>query len=71
MNPARSRRATASERSSDPDITLPASPYGLSLAIRTASSSSSYGMTTSTGPKISSCAIVMVLSTSVKSVGLT
>ena len=41
------------------------------MAIRTASSSSSNGMTTSTGPKISSWAIVIELSTSVKSVGLT
>ena len=30
------------------------------LAIRTASASSLYGMTTSTGPKISSCANVSV-----------
>ena len=71
MKPARIRRATASERSSEPDITLPANPYVLSLAIRIASSSSSNGMTASTGPKISSWAIVMELSTSVKSVGLT
>ena len=42
-----------------------------SLAIRTASSSSSNPMTESTGPKISSCAIVIVLSTSAKSVGST
>ncbi len=43
----------------------------LSLAMRTASSSSVYGMTASTGPKISSCAIVILLSTSANSVGLT
>src|SRR5437764_465409 len=49
--PARTRRATASERSSDPDETMPASPYLLSLAMRTASSSSSKAMTTRTGPK--------------------
>ena len=54
-----------------PDMTLPARPYGLSLAIRTASSSSSNGITTRTGPKISSWAIVIELSTSTKSVGLT
>ena len=35
-------------------MTLPARPYWLSLAMRTASSSSSNGMTTRTGPKISS-----------------
>ena len=43
----------------------------MSLAMRTASSSSSYGITTSTGPKISSCAIVIALSTSANSVGST
>ena len=43
----------------------------LSLAIRTASSSSSKGITTSTGPKISSRAMVIGLSTSVNSVGST
>ena len=43
----------------------------LSLAIRTASSSSSKGITTNTGPKMSSRAIVMALSTSVNSVGST
>ena len=71
MKPALIRRATASERSREPDITLPAKPYTLSLAIRIASSSSSNGMTDSTGPKISSWAMVILLSTSVKSVGLT
>ena len=65
------RRATASERSSEPENTPPGSPYLLSLAMRTASSSSSNGMTTSTGPKISCWAMVMELSTSVKSVGST
>ena len=45
MKPARAGGSTASERSRNPDITLPASPYGLSLAIRMASSSSSNGMT--------------------------
>ena len=43
----------------------------MSLAIATASSSSSYGMIDSTGPKISSCAIVMSCVTSEKTVGLT
>ena len=39
--------------------------------MRTASSSSSYGITESTGPKISSCAIVASGSTSANSVGST
>ena len=39
--------------------------------MRTASSSSSYGMTASTGPKISSWAIVESGSTSTNSVGCT
>ena len=42
----------------------------MSLAISTASSSVSYGMITSTGPKISSCAIVMSVVTLEKTVGL-
>ncbi|EUA91899.1 hypothetical protein I551_1621 [Mycobacterium ulcerans str. Harvey] len=67
----RSRRATASECSNEPDITLPANPYTLSLANRIASSSVSNGITDSTGPKISSWAMVIELSTSTKSVGLT
>src|SRR5437667_70072 len=54
-----------------PDGTIPASPYLLSLAMRTASSSSSNGMTTRTGPKISSWAIVIELSTSTNIVGST
>ena len=40
-----------------------------SFAIRIASSSSENLITDSTGPKISSCAIVIELSTSVKIVG--
>ena len=43
----------------------------VSLAIRTASASSSAGMTDSTGPKISSWAIVEWLSTLPKTVGST
>jgi hypothetical protein len=39
------------------------------LAIATACSSSSYGITERTGPKISSCAIAERLSTPAKSVG--
>src|ERR1700751_1191984 len=41
-------------------------PYSVSLAIRTASSSSANGMTERTGPKISSLAMDMSLVTSVK-----
>ena len=41
--PARSRRATSTARSASPPQTYPARPYGVSLAIATASSSSSYG----------------------------
>ena len=58
-------------RSSEPAVTAPDSPYIVSFAMRTASSSSSYGMTTSTGPKISSWAIVERASTSANSVGST
>ena len=43
----------------------------MSLAIRTASSSSSYGMIASTGPKISSWAIVISGVTSENTVGRT
>ncbi len=46
--------------------TLPASPYAESLAMRIASSSVSKGITASTGPKISSWAMVIELSTSAK-----
>ena len=41
--------------------TVAVSPYWTSLAIRTASASSSKGMTATTGPKISSCATVWSL----------
>ena len=51
--------------------TVAASPYSVSLAIRTASSSSPNGMTDSTGPKISSRAMLMSLDTSANSVGAT
>ena len=43
----------------------------VSLAIRTACSSSSYGRIDSTGPKISSCAMVILLRTFAKTVGCT
>ncbi len=58
-------------RSRSPVQMLPDRPYFESFAIRTASLSSSKGMTTSTGPKISSCAMRMELSTSAKIVGST
>src|SRR5215831_11889094 len=51
--------------------TVAARPYWVSLAIRTASSSSLNGITDSTGPKISSRAMLMSLVTSVNSVGAT
>jgi cytochrome P450 len=44
MLPVRIRRATRSPRAGSPVHTPPARPYGESLAMRTASSSSSYGM---------------------------
>jgi hypothetical protein len=48
-----------------------ARPYSVWLARRIASSGSSNGMTDPTGPKISSRAIAMSLSTSAKIVGWT
>ena len=65
------RRATALARSRSPEVIAPDSPYFESLAMRTASSSSSNGIITSTGPKISSWAMVIELSTSAKIVGST
>ena len=49
--PVRTRSATG-RRSSDPENTPPESPYTLSLAIRTASSSSSKGITDEDRPEI-------------------
>ncbi len=69
--PVRMRRATAIARSSLALSTIPERPYCELFAIRTASSSSSYGMTARTGPKISSCAIVASGSTSTNNVGST
>jgi hypothetical protein len=46
-------------------------PYWMSLAMRIASASSSNGIRQATGPKISSCAIFMRLSTSANTVGAT
>src|SRR5260370_3023026 len=51
--------------------TVAARPYSVSLASRTASSSSPNAMTESTGPKISSRAMLMSLDTSANSVGAT
>ena len=50
---------------------MAARPYSVSLAIRIASSSSVNGITDSTGPKISSRAMVMSLDTSANRVGVT
>src|SRR5215831_5808770 len=69
--PARMRRATRCARASSFDHTAPARPYTESLAMRTASSSSWYGMIESTGPKISSCAMVMLFLTLPNTVGRT
>ena len=65
----RIRRATALARSRSPESTEPERPYADSLAIRTASSSPSCGITTSTGPKISSWASREVLSRPATTVG--
>ncbi|SKV57184.1 Uncharacterised protein [Mycobacteroides abscessus subsp. abscessus] len=69
--PTRSRDATCAERSSSPPNTVPDSPYGESLAIRTASSSPSCAITTSTGPKISSRATRAALVKPATTVGST
>ena len=69
MVPVRMRAATALARSSDPDSTEPERPYAESLAMRTASSSPSCAMTTSTGPKISSWASREELSRPATTVG--
>ena len=69
--PVRIFPATARARSISSDQTPPPSPKMESLAIFTASSSVSYFMTQRTGPKISSCAMVMSFVTSVNTVGLT
>jgi hypothetical protein len=70
IRPVRTRPAIRLARSGSAAHTAPASPYTVSLAIRTASSSSSKGMMTTTGPKISSWAIRMLLSPE-KTVGRT
>src|SRR5436309_1568753 len=61
--PTSRRDDTRSIRRTSSDQTPAASPYGLSFAILTASSSSSKGITDRTGPKISSRAMVIVLVT--------
>ena len=63
--PARSALVSRIARLTLPVHTVAASPYSVSLAIRTASSSSPNGITDSTGPKISSRAMLMSLDTSV------
>jgi len=63
MAPVRICPATSRARSTSAVNTAPCSPKMVSLAIRTASASSSARMTESTGPKISSWAITEELST--------
>src|SRR6266851_9898362 len=69
--PVRTFLANEAPRAGSAVHTDPPSPYSLSLAIATASCSSAYGITASTGPKISSCAIVALGSTPAKIVGST
>lgn len=65
----RIRRATRIARSSSALWTAPDSPYLEWLAIRTASSSSSNGITARTGPKTSSWAISLSGATCARRVG--
>src|SRR5690606_41530962 len=67
--PAFNRGATSSARLMFSDHTLAASPYGVLFASATASSGVRNVMDTSTGPNISSWAIVLDGATSVHSVG--
>jgi hypothetical protein len=67
--PARTRSAIVSARRIDWVQTPAASPNRVSLAMRTASSSSRKRITARTGPNTSSCAIRMSLRTSAKMVG--
>ncbi len=69
MAPVRIWPATSRARSTSAVKTAPCSPKIVSLAMRTASASSSAAMTESTGPKISSCAITELLSTFPNTVG--
>src|SRR5262249_20737486 len=68
--PARIALVTRMARLMSPVHTVAARPYSVSLAIRIASSSSANGITDSTGPKISSRAMLMSFDTSVNSVGV-
>ena len=67
--PVRRPSATFTARPLSADHTPPANPYVESLAMATASFSSSKAITARTGPKISSRAIRMSLRTPVKIVG--
>ena len=67
--PVRIRRATAMARSSSALYTAPDRPKIELLAMRAASSSPSWGMTASTGPNASSCAISLSGSTPASRVG--
>ena len=69
--PTRTRRATSKPWSTSAVNTHPDKPYGLSLAMRIASSSFLYGISAVTGPKISSRATAMSLLTLVSRVGST
>ena len=63
------RAATRWPRDGSPVHTVANRPYLMSLAMRIASFSSSNGITVTTGPKISSCATVIRLSTFASTVG--
>ena len=63
------RAATRWPRAGSPVQTVAISPYLTSFAIRIASFSSSNGITVTTGPKISSCATAIALSTCASTVG--
>src|SRR5450432_1059545 len=67
--PTRSCEATRRARSTLVPMTAAWRPYLESFAMRMASSSDSYAMTLRTGPKISSCAIVISFFTLTNTVG--
>ena len=67
--PALIRAASRWPRAGSPVQTDAISPYLTSFAIRIASFSSSNGMIVTTGPKTSSCAIVIEFSTPATTVG--
>ncbi len=62
-------RATRWPRAGSPVQTVAKRPYWTSFAIRIASFSSSNGIAVTTGPKISSCATVIEVSTPASTVG--